>query len=163
MSIDIKRRVNCLVSSTFILAICVLHSSLSYAYGLKTGFGKVILENVPLGETYSMRKDSNFPLIVKNESPGQIKLKLEVLIPEESEVQEGYEAIPDKGWITLEKDMFTVEPGGEAETDVVIRVPDDEEYLGRKFHVFIWSHTIEESLGIGIKSKLLFKVTEEKE
>lgn len=161
--VDIKRRVNTLISAIFVLAICIAHPYLSYAYGLKTGFGKVILENVPMAKAYSMREDSNFPLVVKNESPRQIKLKLEVLIPEESEVQEGYEAIPDAKWITLEEDMFTVEPGGEAETDVIIHVPDNEEYLGRKFHVFIWSHTIEESLGLGIKSKLLFKVIDKKE
>jgi len=107
-----------------------------------------------------MRKDAKFPLVIKNESDKQIELKLEVLIPEENEVQDGYEAIPDAGWITLEKDSFIVEPGGEAETDVIISVPNNKEYLGRRFHVFIWSHTIGESLGIGIKSKLLFHTEE---
>lgn len=147
----------------FGLVIGILCPHLSYAYGLRTGFGKVILEDVPMGKSYSMRRDSKFPLVIKNESDKKIEVELEVLVPEESEVQEGYEAIPDIGWIALEKDSFIVEPGGEAETDVTIYIPYNEEYLGRKFHVFIWSHTIGESLGIGINSKLLFKVGEAKE
>lgn len=147
----------------FLLVIGMLCPHLCYGYGLRTGFGKVILENVPMGKVYSMRRDSEFPLVIKNESDRRLELKLEVLVPEQNEVQEGYEAIPEVSWVTLEKDSFTIEPGGEAETDVFIHIPYDERYLGRRFHVFIWSHTIGESVGIGIKSKLLFKIEEAKE
>ena len=134
-----------------------------YADGLRTGFGKVVLENVPIGKAYSMRRDSKFPLIIKNESDKRVNLKLEVLIPKEGEVQRGYEPLPDYRWITLENNNFTVEPNGEAETDVIIDIPDDRQYLGRKFHVFILSCTTGESLGIGLKSKLLFSVGEVKD
>jgi len=141
-----------------LLVIGVLCPRFLYAFGLKTGFGKVVLENVPMGKEYSMSKDSKFPLVIKNESDKEINLKVEVLVPEISEVQEGYEAIPDASWVTLEKDSFIIEPNGEAETDVIIHIPYDKDYPGRKFHVFIWSHTIGDSIGVGIKSKLLFNV-----
>ena len=140
-----------------------MHAHACYGDGLRTGFGKVVLENIPIGKTYSMRRDSKFPLVVKNESDKTIDLKLEVLIPEEGEVQQGYEPLPDTSWITLENNSFTVEPNGEAETDVIINVPDDRLYVGRKFHVFIFSHTTGGSLGIGLKSKLLFSVGEAKD
>ena len=67
-----------------------MHAHACYGDGLRTGFGKVVLENIPIGKTYSMRRDSKFPLVVKNESDKTIDLKLEVLIPEEGEVQQGY-------------------------------------------------------------------------
>lgn len=143
-----------------ILGIGLLYPELSEAYGLKTGFGKVILENVPMGIEYSMRRDSKFPLIIENNSDSGVEVKIEVLIPEGNEVQVGYEPIPSADWIKLEKSSFIIEPNGKAETDVVISIPYKDEYLGRKFHVFIWSHTVGESLGIGIRSKLLFSVGE---
>ena len=130
----------------------------SYSYGLRTTFGKVILENIPMGRVYSMRQDAKFPLVIRNDSDQQSNLKLQVLVPKPNEVQEGYEAIPDKSWISLEKDAMAIEPQGEGETDVVIHIPDNEKYQGRKFHVFIWSYTTDGSLGIGLKSKLLFSV-----
>lgn len=147
----------------FLLAMAVICPNACYADGLRTGFGKVVLENVPIGKTYSMRKDSKFPLVIKNESDKKVNLKLEVIIPKEGEVQEGYEPLPDVRWVTLENNSFTVESNGEAETDVIINVPDDRQYLGRKFHIFILSYTTGESLGIGLKSKLLFSVGEVKD
>lgn len=153
MSKRLKRAV-----AFLLLTACSAHPA--FAYGLRTGFGKVILEDVPAGREYSMREDSQFPLVIENNSDRAINLKLEVLVPEEGEVQEGYESIPEADWIALEKDSFTVNPHGKAETDVVINVPDSEDYLGRKFHVFIWSYTTGGSVGVGIKSKLLFTVEE---
>ncbi|MDD5174142.1 MAG: hypothetical protein PHV48_04885 [Candidatus Omnitrophica bacterium] len=146
-----------------LLIITVTCPGVCYAGGLRTGFGKVILENVPIGKAYSMRRDSKFPLVIKNESDERVNLKLEVLIPKEGEVQQGYEPLPDIKWIMLENNSFTVDPNGEAETDVIIDIPDDNQYLGRKFHVFILSCTTGESLGIGLKSKLLFSVGEAKD
>jgi len=154
-----SKRFKCAIVS---LLVVVCFAQPSFGYGLRTGFGKVILENVPAGAKYSMRRDSQFPLVIENNSDMTIDLRLEILIPEEDEVQEGYEPIPDAEWITLGRDSFTVDPYGKAETDVVINIPDNEDYLGRKFHVFIWSHTIGEAVGVGIKSKLLFTVEKEK-
>ncbi|MFC1624618.1 hypothetical protein ACFL28_04830 [Candidatus Omnitrophota bacterium] len=156
MSIKVFKKTRFIV--TMFLVVWILCPVPSYADGLRTGFGKVILENVPKGKEYSMRRDSKFPLIIENESDRTVELKIEVLVPEGEEIQEGYEAIPDADWITLEKEIFIIGPRAEAETDVMIHVPDDDDYLGRRFHVFIWSYTIGEAIGLGIKSKLLFNI-----
>ena len=148
------------IAAIAILGISLLCPQASHAYGLRTGFGKVALENVPMGVEYSMRKDSKFPLVLENNSDSVVDVKIEVLVPQGDEVQEGYEPIPSTDWIKLEKSSFKIEPNGKAETDVVISIPNKEEYRGRRFHVFIWSHTVGESLGIGIRSKLLFSVGE---
>lgn len=140
-----------------------LYTYACYADGLRTGFGKVILEDIPMGRTYSMRKDAKFPLRIKNESDRTVNLKVEVLVPDESDVQQGYEPIPETRWISLEKNQFVIGPNDTAETDVLIDIPNDSKYSGRKFHVFIMSYTTGESLGIGLKSKLLFSVGEAKD
>lgn len=146
------------IAAIAILGIGLLCPQAAHAYGLRTGFGKVALENVPMGVEYSMRKDSKFPLVLENNSDSVVEVRIEVLVPQGDEVQQGYEPIPSTDWIRLEKNSFTIEPNGKAETDVIINIPNKEKYAGRKFHVFIWSHTVGESLGIGIRSKLLFSV-----
>lgn len=140
------------------MGIGLLYPNLAHAYGLKTEFGKVVLNDIPVGVEYSMSKDSKFPLVIENNSDNEVELKIEVLVPQADEVQKGYEPIPDAGWIKLEKNSFIIKPNGKAQTDVIISIPDKKEYRGRKFHVFISSRTVGQSLGIGIKSKLLFSV-----
>jgi len=144
---------------SFAVLVLSLVTSVSMADGLKTTFGKVDLGNVPMDTEYSMRKDAKFPLVVESKNDYGIQLKVEVVKPLPGEVQEGYEAIPDAGWITLEKDFFTLEPFGKAETDIKIKIPKDKKYAGKKYHVFIWSHVIGESLGFGVNSKLLINVS----
>lgn len=117
-----------------------------------------MLNDIPAGVEYSMRRDAKFPLVIENNSDNTVELRIEVLIPQTNEIQKGYEPIPGAGWIKIEKDSFTIEPNGKAETDVIISIPDKKEYRGRKFHVFISSYTVGQSLGIGIKSKLLFSI-----
>jgi len=99
---------------------------------------------------------------VVNTGDTAIDLKIEVLLPEKSELKAGgYAPIPDLSWITLERSEFKeVKPGAEAVTDVIISIPGDEKYRGRKFQVFIWSRTVGRSIGVGLKSKLLLTVRE---
>ncbi len=33
-----------------------------------------------------------------------------------------------------------------------------EKYLGKKYQVFIWSHTVGRAIGVGLKSKLLLTI-----
>lgn len=130
----------------------------AFAGGLSTTFGEVLVENLPLGKTYSMEKEGKLPLIITNTSREKVSLKIEVLSPQEGELKEDFEPIPDIDWIRLSQREFVVDPGRSARTDVVISVPDDKEYLGKKYQVFIWSHTVGRTIGVGLKSKLLFTI-----
>lgn len=136
-------------------------SSSGYAGGLTTTFGEVKVENLKIGKQYSLEETAEFPLIVQNTSDQEIELKVEVLYPKEKELKKDFAPIPDTSWISLEKDHFILAPGEEAKTDVIINIPDDKEYQGRKYQVYLWSHTIGRSLGVGLKSRLLFTVSPE--
>lgn len=147
----------------FSLLLSTLLACLSppvYGRGLSTTFGEVKLENLKIGEEYSMEEAAEFPLVVLNTSDGIIELKVEVLYPKEGELKEGFEPIPDISWISLEEDYFILNPNEEARTDVVVNIPDDEEYIGRKYQVYLWSHTVGRAVGVGLKSRLLFTVAE---
>ena len=151
------RKVICLLF--FWLMLFCLSASL-YAGGLSTTFGEVKVEGLKIGGDYSMEKTAKFPLVVQNTSDRELELKIEVLYPKETELKSGYQIIPDKSWISLKEDYFKLSPGQEAKTDVLIKIPDDQNLLGKKYQVYLWSHTIGRSLGIGLKSRLLFSIAE---
>lgn len=141
------------------ITICILFLSgqLVYAMGLSTTFGQVRVDNVKIGQTYSMEKDAETPLIIKNTSDIELALKIDVLKPKENELIEECEAIPDTSWITLEQNSFVLPPKNEISTDVIISIPDEERYKGKRYQVYIWSHTTG-SIAVGLKSKLLISI-----
>ena len=135
----------------------------AFAGGLSTTFGEVLVENLPLGRDFSMEKEANVPLIITNTSSNKVRLRIDVLLPQESELKEGFEAIPDIKWIGLKQKEFLVKPNQSAKTDVIISIPYDEAYLGKRYQVYIWSHTVGRAIGVGLKSKLLFTIREQKQ
>jgi len=141
-----------------ILLLLLVYMQSAEAGGLSTTFGEVIIENLKIGQTYSVRQLANIPLTVLNRGDRSVQLKMDILRPQESELKKGYEPIPDTSWVSLEQNFFVIEPKGKAETDVFISIPDDERYLGGKYHVWIWSHTVGGMIGLGLKSRLLFTI-----
>ena len=129
------------------------------AGGLSTDLGEVILEDLHIGESYSICEVLHSPLEVVNESDWAVELKVDILVPQEGELKDGYEPIPNTSWIRLEKGTFLIGPKDRGVTDIIISVPDDEQYLGKRYQVYIWSHTIGERLCVGLRSRILFSIT----
>lgn len=137
------------------VAVLFIESS-AYAGGLSTAFSKVILEGLKPGQSYNVERIGAPPFEIKNTSSRKVELQIDIIIPKEDELNDGYLPIPDSSWLTLKESHFVIEPGSSARTDLFINIPDGEEYMGKKYAAFIWSHTVGESLGVGLKSKLLF-------
>lgn len=151
-----------LIISSFLL--CFVSCVHLEAAGLSTGFSEVTLENLEIGKSYSTKEVAGLPLVVVNTSKESVDLKIELLIPQTSELNEGFEPIPDLSWIKLEETDFKgIKPNDSATTDVVISIPDELQYQGKKYQVFIWSHTVGRRVGVGLKSKLLFSIARTKE
>jgi len=145
----------------FILICAIfLIFQLAYAMGLSTAFGRVKVDNIKVGQAYSMEMDAKRPFIVKNTSDMELALKIDVLLPKEKELVEGYEARPDTLWIETADDDWILSPEGEAVTDIIISIPDEEKYKGKKYQVYIWSHTTGGAIAVGLKSKLLISIAE---
>ncbi|NQT07430.1 MAG: hypothetical protein HQ575_07825 [Candidatus Omnitrophica bacterium] len=143
----------------FICTVLLMTSAV-YAMGLSTTFGRVRVDNLMAGQRYSMQRDGDAPFIIKNTSNFELKLKMDVVIPSENELVEGYEAIPDAGWINVQGDSFNLPPESDLSTDIIITVPDDDIYKGKKYQVYIWSHTEGGAIAVGLKSKLLISIAE---
>ena len=132
------------------------------AVELRTPFVEVNLGCLKPGHTYSVLKERNLPLSVTNMGKSPVELRIGVVPPRREELLAGYEPLPDTGWIRLEQERFQVQPGGNAITDVLVSVPGDEKYRGRRFQVWLWSYAMSDTgLVAGLKSRLLFSVCEE--
>lgn len=135
------------------------------AGGLSTSFGDIFIENLQIGETYSTKELINLPLRVKNDSPYEMDLKVEVMLPSQGDLKEGFEPIPSPFWIRFERSTFTVASGGVAETDVFISIPKDKKLKGKQFQVYLHSYTIPKpgkalQISVGLASRLLFTIAE---
>ncbi len=131
--------------------------------GISTSFTEVVVRNLSIGKNSAIGQKVNRQLRVRNKGKNSIELKMEVLVPSKSELKQGYEPIPDASWIELEKDYFSVEPSENAVTDVIITIPRDKKYLGKKYQAYIWSHTIGKGkvpIALGLKSRLLLEISE---
>ena len=135
------------------------------AGGLSTSFGDIFIENLQIGETYSTKELINLPLRVKNDSPYEMDLKVEVMLPSQGDLKEGFEPIPSPFWIRFERSTFTVASGGVAETDVFISIPKDKKLKGKQFQVYLHSYTVPKPekalrISVGLASRLLFTIAE---
>jgi len=148
-----------------LFSLCLLlTTSPAMGVGLRTYFGEVVVENLRIGQTYNLRDLVNLPLEVTNTSDFPIELEMELQYPQPGDKRADYEEIPSLDWIKLTQTYFTVEPGGSAFTDVIISIPDDEKYLGKKYQVNIWSHIPEgtRTLAVGLLSRLLITIAPER-
>ena len=104
--------------------------------GIKFNYTRIFVENLPIGNTISMKKIAKLPLRITNKfsEPMLVVFTLEKPV---NDLIPGFEAIPDTGWVTTEYKSITVPALAEIESDVIIRLPDDAKLLGKKFQVNI--------------------------
>ena len=137
--------------------------------GLKTDFGDVLIENLGIGRTYTLRELAGIPLKVVNTSEEVVNLFIEVTIPTGKMISAkrkniGVQPIPSLSWITLGQEEFILPPDATALTDVTIRIPDDPKLYGKKFQTSLHSRTKGENfMQLGVWSHLIFTITESPE
>ena len=151
-------RMKVFCSSMLLLLICITSVS---AGGLRTQLGEVVVENLQIGQTYNLADLANLSLRVTNTSDYRVKLRMDVLAPDEVELRHQAQPIPDLSWIALSCDTFYLEAGEEAVSDIMISIPDEEQYLGKRYQFMIWSHTVPSTeggmfLATGLKSRIIF-------
>ena len=149
------------VSAVLAACVLVLATAASATMGLRSKFAEVHVQKLKIGKTYSLAQLVNLPLRVTNTGTEPLDLAVDVVAPRVAgEFKEGYDPIPDTDWIHLERSSFTLTPGMEAATDVLITIPNDPALLGRRFVVYIWTHSENLSYsGIGLKGRLLLSIS----
>lgn len=141
------------------MAVIALTSMPLAAGGLSTQLGEVVIQNLQISQSYNLRELANLQLIVTNTGKESVNLRMDILKPEERELRQEAAAIPDVSWITLSRDTFSLGPQEPARADIIITIPDDSQYLGKKYQVIIWSHTVGDGstfMEVGLKSRIIF-------
>lgn len=145
------------------VAACFLFSaSCVYAGGLSSYFVEVKLENLVPGKTYSIKQEKNQALVIKNTTDDMtVDIGVEPEKPVDYNLVKGYEPIPDLSWIKIEKNFFKeVKPQQTIESDITINVPRNKKYYGKKYQVYIYSHTAGQgTFRVGLMSRILFTTT----
>jgi hypothetical protein len=146
--------------AVLLAAALILGCSAADAIGLRTKFGQVRVRGLKIGQTYSLNSLLSLPLRLVNSGDRPEVLRIDVM-PVKSAAVPGYEPIPDSSWVKLEKQDFTVAPGHEAVTDIIVSIPNDAKLLGRRFEIHIWSRTTTEKdmYNVGVESQLLLEIS----
>ncbi len=149
------------LAAVFVSFLALVAQHGAEAGGLSTQLGEAVIENLQIGHTYNLNQLANLRLIVTNTSDYGVNLKMDVLLPDSSGLKDGAEAVPDTSWVKLSRDTFALGPNEKASADIIISIPDDRRYLGKKYQVTIWSHTLGGgsggmSLAYGLKTRIFF-------
>ncbi len=91
--------------------------------------GKVYIDNLYPGA------EADIPITVYNQNDYETAVKVIARLPDYT--AEGYEDFPYLDWITITPDQLTIAPKGQAEVLVVIIMPQDVTYSGKKSEVWI--------------------------
>lgn len=154
-----KLIIGCLTAVMLASAFGVL-----FAAGLSTNFSDVYIDDLKIGGTYNLTKTANFPMNITQSGGGRTDISVETTIPSSVDLKAGYEAIPDKSWITYSKTSMPLLSGETGKIDVTVTIPDDKKYMGKKYmaHVFITGVPAKEkggvSIALGIKGKIYISI-----
>ena len=148
------------------ISVAALLASLGLAAGAEAGglrcsVGEVVIENLAIGHTYSLATLANLPLSITSACEGPVRIAIEPLVPDASELRPGAEAIPDRRWATASPDTLELKPQETQAAHMELAIPDDRALLGRRFQVTFWTHTLPhdgELLAYGLKSRIIFSI-----
>lgn len=121
-----------------ILTSLITFPMIAAAEGLSmANYGEVLVENLQIGQTYSMTKLVNLPLEINNKSDKSIIIEMSVIKPSKEILKNGFQAIPDTDWVNIGPKEAPIAARGTYQTDVVLSIPDRPEYMNKKFQVDI--------------------------
>lgn len=144
------------------LAVILALTDTVSAGGLSSHFTEVKLKDMVPGRAYSVKKMTQMPLDVINTTEAlSVDIAIEAEKPVAHNLVPGYEPIPDISWVKIKKDYFKkVGPKESIETDIIIKIPPRQKYYGKKYQVYIYSHTAGEgTFRIGLMGRILFSTT----
>lgn len=107
--------------------------------GLNTNYAKIVVANLPIGQTVSMSQIANAPMLIGSNYSVPIYSSVRTEAPKEP--KEGYDPIPDPSWVVVEPNGLTLQAYATAKLDVKVVLPEDETLFGRKYYCNIVLNT----------------------
>jgi len=134
--------------------------------GLRCSVGEVVINNLKIGQTYSLKKLVNLPLTITNTANQSVVVRVEPQVPASSELKQGAEPIPEISWAKAIPDSLELAPHESKQVEMILAIPDNEALFGKKFQVNFWSHTLAQAgdlLAYGLSSRVIFSIDQARE
>jgi hypothetical protein len=149
-----------------VLTLITISSALAGGLAL-LNYGEVMVENLSIGQEYSMLELVNLPLIVKNKEDNEIKIGIEIICPANDQIKPGFEPIPSAAWLKISPLETIIAANNSFQTDVKLAIPDDPKLQGKKFQADIKVSVIPDKRGpvniaLAVKGRLLFTISAQK-
>ncbi len=101
---------------------------------------EMYVRDVPVGRLYDVRKEAKKSIRIANYAPDPLAVLMTVgpwdkVYP----LPEGYEPIPDVGWIKVQKATVTIAGEAIGLAGLDVRIPDDPQWKGRRFAAMVRS------------------------
>lgn len=128
-------------------------------------YGEILIENLAIGESYSMMELYELPYKVRNTSDSDTMMKIVPAQPTEGEVKAGFEPIPDAAWVDMGNSLVAVSANETYSTDIKLTIPNDKKYLGKKYQVMLSASLYNPeaslvSVSMGVMGRYLFTIAE---
>ncbi len=134
--------------------------------GLACPTADLEIDNLRIGQVYNLTQMGSMPYKITSTFM-QNRVQVTLLNTTTGECMPGFEPVPDMTWVSISKDNFVLMAGETGSADIVIRIPNDEKYLGHKYQMKILAKTVPmDSLdrsaaavvGVGVLGALKFTI-----
>lgn len=131
--------------------------------GLRTKFADIVLANLDIGKSYSLRDIRGLSYIVMNSGTEPTEIEIYTESPQKEKLKEGYEAIPDPSWVKVFPKTVKLNPQEEAICDIILTIPNDKNLIGKHYQVSIIAKTVPPEggtfyLGASLENRLRFSI-----
>lgn len=140
----------------------LLFTHQAWSDGLRMNYAEVAVQNLQIGQKVDLTDLTSFPLEITSRFETPIKLQIRVLQPEKSETKPGYEPIPDPAWVSVGLEKAELVPRGTFKTNILVAIPKNKKYLGKKYHVNLNVRVLPDASGslihLAIQGRLLLTI-----
>ena len=99
---------------------------------------EIYLRDVPVGRTYDARKEARKSIRVANFAPDALAVLMTVEKWDRNyPLPEGYEPIPEPGWMRMSKSTVTVAGDQIGQASFTVKIPDDAKWKGKRFAAMV--------------------------
>jgi hypothetical protein len=149
--------------AAFSLAAAVGSDPLKEHSGLSMNYVKMVVSNLPIGNTVSLTKVCNAPLVIGNNYDVAVPVTITLVQPPKE--FEGYEVLPNFNWVVVESQSLTLAAHSKTNVDVKVHLPNDEKLFGKKYRVGVQVMTLGDqsvhngiNFGFSVTGSFLFSV-----
>jgi hypothetical protein len=129
------------VKRLWVIALMFGFGALSNAVELSTTLVSLDMGTIPIGTERRIEDTQGTSLRIIYHGAERAEITVDVQTPG-SNVQTGYEPIPDPAWVVVRPSSFRIFPDQEVECEAVLTVPRDKRWRGRKYEVWLYTRLV---------------------